>query len=206
MHVGAVGLQTYEIRIPEGLMSALRTESRSRRSRVLMMSTEGKGITCVSMPVCATDRRPATSCAREDGATAVLFRRCASARARQGWESARQEHRPWRNWADARCCETCSDDRVVLQPENAVGAVPAHINAIAGQSAVRHGASRAPPRLPLRPLPRDPEAQGFLPLVESSASRQFTAGSAPRHEQAARGRVPQWTSRALRGDGHERHA
>ena len=43
-----------------------------RRRRVPIMSTEGRGITCVSIPVCDTDSLSATLCAREDGATAVF--------------------------------------------------------------------------------------------------------------------------------------
>ena len=43
-----------------------------RRRRLLIMSTEGRGITWVSIPVCDSDSLSATLCAREDGATAVF--------------------------------------------------------------------------------------------------------------------------------------
>ncbi len=148
MCVGAVGLQAYDVRIPEGLRSALRTESRSRRSRVLMMSTEGKGITCVSMPVCATDRRVATSCAREDGATADFFSRCASERARPG-TGERAAGGPTR---PGETCRTRAAARPVATIESFCSPkMPSALLLLMStpsRGSQRCGAARAPPLLP----------------------------------------------------------
>ena len=101
-------------------MSAARTESRSRRSNVEMMSTDGRGMTCDSIPSWACASLPATSCAREEGATAVIIRRVRALRQLVLQAILPQCTLTCTVIPSARQYHTCCNDRLVLQSENTV--------------------------------------------------------------------------------------